>query len=198
LARRSASSSAHAVVDRPVAKTNTGKDHPITGMKPPLRFPDIHTPDARVLSGPSLNGDAALALINLGVHTCVNAPIIRAMRFLTVRGFFATGAAMPLPPPYSAFREINLFRERAAGLACDERRGPQSGRGMVKIHLKIAGGPAVAEPPTRSGGSPPNDKRPPKLLFRRQNAMARPVMCRQRQVKPSAPGDAQFHFIARL
>jgi hypothetical protein len=32
------------------------------------------------------------------------------MRFLTVRGFFATGAAMPLPP-YSAFREINLFRE---------------------------------------------------------------------------------------
>jgi hypothetical protein len=39
---------------------------------------------------------------------------------------FRHSAAMPLPP-YSAFREINLFRERAAGLACDERRGCRPG-----------------------------------------------------------------------
>src|ERR1700686_1867125 len=45
LARRSASSSARVVVDRPVANTKTGRDHPITGIKPAFRFPDIRTPD---------------------------------------------------------------------------------------------------------------------------------------------------------
>jgi hypothetical protein len=82
------------------------------------------------------------------------------------------------------------------GLRATSAEAPNLARGMVKIHLKIAGGPAVAEPPSRSGGSPPNDKRPPKLLFRRQNAnVARTRTLGQYHVESFAAKYAQLDLI---
>jgi hypothetical protein len=73
-----------------------------------------------------------LRLINLGVHTFVNATIIGAIRFLTLRGLFATGAAMPLPPRRPVIAPPALFflvlpaplgRHGAAGVERGRRHG---------------------------------------------------------------------------